>query len=119
MGSLTYEKKPDEVAMIVFSFIEPDGSEIIDLAAYGFKTRANFDQHWNMLPDLGDDVKTSFVADEYDETDSLDRTKSVTAEAIEAITGRPIAVLIDEGRQALKKVQADWEKERAAKKRCA
>ena len=113
MGSLPFQQKDGEVAMIVFSFLDTSKDQIIDLAAYGFTSKAEFEKHWAMLPPVTG--KASFVADEYDENGNLGDTKDVTAETIEAITSRPIAALIEEGRQALSKVLADWKAERASR----
>ena len=110
---VTFGIQPGEAAMVLLGYVDPKTQELVELAAFGFKTAGEFRQHWRMIPDST--PKTDFIADEYDAAGDLGDTKNVTGEFVEHITKRPVAELIDEGRAAVKKVMNDWNTERRAK----
>lgn len=98
--ALTFHVKPGAAGMIVFTFADVRANEFIDLAAFTFKTTEALQAHWEKVPVAGT-KDTAFIADIYNGDNDLVDDRPVTAETIEAISGRCIADLIAEGRKAL------------------
>lgn len=102
--SLSYSLPAGAFGMLVLSFCDHRNNQFVDLDAWSFTTEDDLRSAWASVPEAGCD--TSFSLDRHTAEGLVD-DRAVSAEWIESRCGRPIAELIDVGRQTLSRWVAD------------
>lgn len=87
------------VGYIQFVFFDDAINETIILGGAGFDTPENDATAWDAVPQFAG--TTSFQADRMDAICDITNDRPVSAETCEHFLGKPIAILINEGRKAL------------------
>lgn len=82
---------------IVFSDDLMNG--VTTIGGAGWLTQEEQEAAWAAIPDLGEGSSSAFLADFIDENGDIVKDKRISAETCEALMGKPISVLIEEGRE--------------------
>lgn len=92
------------VGYIELSFFDSASDQVICIGGAGFDAQKALDEAWGNVPKS--DSETDFMADRRDVEDDIVDEKPVTAQTCEQLMGKPIAVLIAEGRARLEQTIA-------------
>lgn len=81
---------------IVFSDDLMNG--VTTIGGGGWLTKEEQEAAWAAIPDMGEESHSAFIADFVDENGDIVKDKRISAETCEALMGKPISVLIEDGR---------------------
>jgi hypothetical protein len=93
--TVLYHLPEDAAGMLVVTFVDRANNQFVELCAWSFATKAEFDGAWASTDAAP--AETAFLLDHVIE-EGHDRDKYITAEWIERESGKPIAELIAAGR---------------------
>ena len=89
------------VGYIQVGFSDEVSGEFICLAGIGCVTTDELEREWSNIPALAAQDESRFIADMLDASGDVMQDRRVSAETIEALTGRSVADLIVDGRRRL------------------
>lgn len=81
-------------------FADDNMNGVTTIGGAGWPSQTEQEKAWAAIPRLPADSKSCFLADLLDEHGDILDDKPVSAEICESLMGKPIAELIEEGRQS-------------------
>jgi len=86
---------------IAITFADTEKNGFVSLGGAGLETQAEWEQEWNRIPasPLGWDDPAMLILDKLDENGDRIDERPITAETAAALLGKPLDVLISEGRE--------------------
>lgn len=80
---------------IAINFCDEERNRFVELGGAAWETQQERDSSWDSIPVASDD-SARCIADKLDENDDIVEDRSVSAETVESLLGKPISQLIAE-----------------------